>query len=131
MKAYEALFVFPPESTPEIRKNQLKNLDDLFTKHKAQVTEKTEWGKKLLGYPIRKHAEGFSLVYNFQMDPAQAVEFRKGLDLQEDLMKYMVTIKPQEKVKVEKKAAAPKVPAASPAAPVKPPFKAPAHTAQA
>ena len=116
MKAYEGLFVFPPDSTPDVRKNQLKNLDDLISKFKGVVTQKVEWGKKVMGYPIRKSAEGHMLVYDFQMDPSHAQEFRKGLDLQEDLMKYMVTIKAQEKVKQDKKPAAPAVspaPAAS------------------
>lgn len=113
MKAYEGLFVFPPDSTPDVRKNQLKNLDDLIAKFKGQVTQKMEWGKKLMGYPLQKHAEGYVMVYDFQMDPSQAVEFRKGVDLLEDLIKYMITVKVQEKVKAEKKPAAPKAPAAA------------------
>lgn len=108
MKSYEGLFVFPPDSTPDVRKGQLKNIDDLIAKFKGQVTLKTEWGKKLMGYPIRKHAEGYVMIYDFQMDSSQAVEFRKGIDLQEDLIKYMITIKVLEKVKAEKKPSAPK-----------------------
>ena len=129
MKAYEGLFVFPPESTPEVRKNQLKNLEDLIAKFKGQVTLKTEWGKKTLGYPIQKHAEGYSLVYDFLMDPSQAVQFHKGIDLQEDLIKYMITVKPQEKLKAEKKPAAPKAPVAVPTS--RPAAKPSAHAAHA
>ncbi len=131
MKAYEGLFVFPPDSTPDVRKNQLKNLDDLIAKTKGQVTQKTEWGKKLMGYPIRKHAEGHVLIYDFQMDPANTVEFRRGLDLQEDLIKYMVTIKEVEKVRAEKKPKAPAAPAAAPSASKPAPKSPQTHAAQA
>lgn len=112
MKAYEGLFVFPPDSTPDVRKGQLKSIDDLIAKFKGQVTQKTEWGKKLMGYPLQKHAEGYVMIYDFQMDSSQAIEFRKGIDLQEDLIKYMITVKVQEKVKAEKKPSAPKAPVA-------------------
>lgn len=93
MKAYEGVFIFPPESTPDARKAQFKNLDDLFAKFGAQVDSKQDWGKKPMGYAIRKFHEGYFLVVDFKMDPAKATEFRKGLELQEDVIKNMVTLK--------------------------------------
>jgi small subunit ribosomal protein S6 len=99
MKSYEGLFIFPPESTPDVRKAQLKNWEDTFQKFGCVIVQKTEWGKKPLGYPVRKFREGFFLVVDFQMDPSKAIEFRKNLELQEDLIKYMVTVKQEKKVK--------------------------------
>ena len=116
MKSYEGFFVFPPESTPEVRKQQLKNLDDLIAKHKGQVAQKTEWGKKPLGYIIKKHQEGYGMIYDFQMDPAQATEFRKGLELQEDLIKFMVTVKVVAKAEKVSKPSAPKPAVKTPSA---------------
>ena len=110
MKLYEGLFIFPPDSTPDVRKNQFKNLDDLIAKFKGQVQQKAEWGRKPLGYAIDKFQDGHFLIYDYQMDPANAIEFRKGLDLQEELIKYMIIVKP---ARTEKK---PSKPAASPAA---------------
>src|SRR5689334_1986572 len=103
MRLYEAVFIFPPESTTEARKAQLQNLDDLFVKFKAEIIQKMEWGRKPLGYAVRKFHEGFFLVVDYQMDPAKATEFRKTLELQEDILKYMITVK---NIKAEKKAAA-------------------------
>jgi small subunit ribosomal protein S6 len=130
MKSYEGLFVFPPESTPDVRKNQLKSLDDLFAKFKAQVQQKNEWGRKPLGYPIRKYSDGHMLVYDFQMDPSQATEFRKALQLQEDLIKFMVILKPVVKIdkKAVAKAAAAAAAPATPATPASSPRPAPSRT---
>lgn len=122
MKSYEGLFIFPPESTPDVRKNQLKSLDDLITKFKGQILQKNEWGRKPLGYLIRKFQDGHFLVYDFQMDPSQATDFRKALELQEDLIKFMVTLKQvakETKKPASKPAAVPSAsaPAAKPARP--------------
>lgn len=102
MKSYEGVFVFPPESAPEARKTQLKSLDDLISKFGGTIHQKQEWGRRPLGYSIRKFSEGHFLICDFQMDPAQATEFRKGLELQEDLLKFMVT---SRNVKAEKRVA--------------------------
>ena len=103
MKSYEGVFIFPPEAASDARKVQLKNLEDLIGKFEGSVQQKTEWGKKPLGYPIKKFREGWVVVADFQMNPAGATEFRKMLELQEDLLKYMITVK--QEGKAEKKSA--------------------------
>lgn len=116
MKAYEGVFIFPPESAGDARKTQLKNLDDLIVKFQGSVIQKNEWGKKLLGYPLKKFREGYVVVTDFEMPSLQATEFRKSLELQEDLLKYMITIKVA--VKPDKKAASAAAAPAVAAAPV-------------
>ncbi len=103
MKFYEGVFIFPPESAGDTRKAQLKSLDDIIAKFQGSIIQKNEWGKKLLGYPLKKFREGYVVVTDFQMPSSQAVEFRKSLELQEDILKYMVTVKAA--VKPDKKAA--------------------------
>lgn len=90
MKAYEGLFVLPPEGTPEVLKNQANLLEGFIKKLDGRVVEKIEMGRRPLGYPIRKFREGFFLVLHFQMEPGKVPEFRKTLELQEDLLKIMV-----------------------------------------
>ncbi len=102
MKSYEGVFVFPPESAPEARKTQLKSLEDLISKFGGTIQQKQEWGRRPLGYAIRKFSEGYFVVCDFQMETGKATEFRKGLELQEDLLKFMVT---SRNVKAEKRIA--------------------------
>lgn len=102
MKSYEGVFVFPPESAPEARKNQLKSLDDLISRFGGTIQQKQEWGKRPLGYAVKKFSEGYYVVCDFQMDPSKAGEFRRGLELQDELLKFMVT---SRNVKAEKRIA--------------------------
>ena len=97
MTSYEGVFIFPPEAAGDTRKAQLKNLDELIGKFQGSVIQKNEWGKRPLGYPIRKIREGYFVVVEFGMPPSQATEFRKLLELQEDILKYMITVKKENK----------------------------------
>ncbi len=97
MKSYEGVFIFPPEAAGDTRKAQLKNLDELIGKFQGSVVQKNEWGKRPLGYPIRKFREGYFVVAEFGMPTSQTTEFRKTLELQEDILKYMITVKKESK----------------------------------
>ncbi len=104
MRQYDGLFIFAPESGPEARKEEWSSLEGLIKKFKGRILEKNEWGKRPLGYEVAKHRDGYMIMLAFEMDPAQAGEFRRALELDAHVLKYMVTVKP-----VQKAAAAPKV----------------------
>ncbi|MBI3306515.1 MAG: 30S ribosomal protein S6 [Candidatus Omnitrophica bacterium] len=93
MKSYEGIFIFPPDQSTDAQKNNVQQVEELIKKFKGSVTGKTEYGKKQLGYSIRKFREAQMVFLEFQMDPSQATEFRKALQFQENLIKFMVTIK--------------------------------------
>ena len=92
MRQYDGLFIFTPRETADNRKRQISNLENLIKKHEGTIIQKSEWGDKLMGYPIRKHKEGYFLVLEFTMNPAQMTSFRNALELQDDLLKLMITV---------------------------------------
>lgn len=99
MKKYEGLFIFPPEGTVVATKDVAGEVTKWIEKFQGKVTQKTDLGKKPIGYLIRKFKEGKVLVFNFEMDPSHLQDFRKDLELQESLLKYMITV-PDEKAKL-------------------------------
>ena len=115
MKAYEGFFIFPPESNPDLRKTEIHQLEEGVKKFGGAVLQKIEAGKRPLGYPVRKFREGYVWIVDFQMDSLKAPEFRKALELQEGLLKYMVVVK--KKVKPSKKSAGKTPHASAPAGP--------------
>lgn len=123
MRTYEGLFIFPPESGPETRKEEAQALENHLKKFKAVVKERVEWGKRSLGYPLKKYKEGYVIVVEFTMGPEHAQEFRRTLELDERILKFMFTVRtPQALQQATQKAAK--------AAAVRPPYKAAIPTPQ-
>ena len=123
MKVYEGFFVFAPEATTDARKNQIKMIEDLVAKFKGKVVQKVEWGKRPLGYPVKKFREGYIIIVDFQLESVKEPELSRAIRLQEEVLKFMITAK---NLKAEKKIAAQKLEEAK--APAKPPV-APAASA--
>ena len=96
MKKYEGLFIFPPEVTGEGRKDPATEVTKWIEKFQGKVLQKTDLGKKTLGHPLRKYKDGKMFVFEFEMDPSRTQDFRKELELQENLLKYMVSVPPKK-----------------------------------
>lgn len=110
MKKYEGLFIFPPEISGESHKDSAAEVVKWIEKFQGKVIQKTDLGKRMLGHMIRKYKDGRTFVFEFEMDPSRMQDFRKELELQENLLKYMVSIP-------AKKPALPPLPAVSTATP--------------
>ncbi len=119
MRNYEGIFIFPPEGTPEVRKKQSGLLEELIKKFQGSVLHKTENPRRPLGYRIKKFNEGYCFVFDFQVPPSQMTELRKTLELQEDLLKFMLTVKPPAALKPAEPSAAEAASRPAPASPVK------------
>lgn len=96
MKKYEGLFIFPPEITAEGPKDPAAEVVKWIEKFEGKVIQKTDLGKKPLGHMIRKYKDGKMFVFEFEMSTSRMQDFRKELELQEGLLKYMVSIPPKK-----------------------------------
>jgi len=92
MKKYEGLFIFPPEITGESQKDPASEVVKWIEKFQGKVIQKTDLGKRPLGHMIGKYRDGRTFVFEFEMSPSRAQDFRKELELQENLLRYMVSI---------------------------------------
>ncbi len=112
MRLYEGLFILVPEASVEARKAQLESIEELIKKNKGAVRNKAEWGRKSVGYPLRKNRDGYYAVYDFEVDPLSVREIERVLRLDETVLKFMITLKnvrvPKLKKKKAKKVAAAK-----------------------
>ena len=101
MRTYEGLFIFPPESGPDARKEELGALEELIKKYSGTIVDKNDWGKKPLGYLLKKHREGYFQLLHFKVPAENMNDFRKALELEERILKFMITVQ-NEKVAKKK-----------------------------
>ena len=112
MKYYEGFFILPPDATTEARKTQVSGAEGLVQKFGGKVIQRQEVGRRFLGYPVKKFKEGYMMTLDFEMDPASQIAFRNALELHEDILKFMITIK-TKKQEAAASAAAAKPPVAA------------------
>ncbi len=130
MKTYEGFFVLPPDATADVRKTQMNVLETTIQKFGGKISQRHELGRKPLGYLLKKFREGYHVVIDFDMEPTQQQELRKTWELQEDLLKYMVTVKiPKPELPAPGKTPAPAATAI--AAPSRAPRRAPVSSVAA
>lgn len=115
MKMYDGFFILPADATTEQRKSQLQALENLIQKFNGRVAQKNELGRRPIGYMLKKSREGFMVTLDFEMDPSSQPGFRQALELHEDLLKFMITVKEQKETAPANAAASkPAVAAAAP-----------------
>lgn len=99
MRLYEGVFIFPPASGPDAREKEMKSLEESIKKFGGVVAGKVDWGKRPIGYAVKKFKEGYFVVWDFQMPRDKVDLFRRALGLKEDLLKYMLTVKEEVMMK--------------------------------
>lgn len=90
LRKYEGIFFFPPEEGPEASKGDEKRLEDTLRRFGARTLDRKDWGRRLLGYPVRKAREARILLWNFEMETQQVAELVKTLQLDEKILKSTV-----------------------------------------
>ncbi|MBN1915385.1 30S ribosomal protein S6 [Candidatus Dojkabacteria bacterium] len=89
---YELVLVLKPLLPEDLKTKVLKKVEDYVESQKGKVVSKDVWGKKHLAYPIKKHEEGYYILYNIELTPDKIIDFQRELKLMGDILRYM-TIK--------------------------------------
>ncbi len=112
MRKYEGLFIFPPEEGPEAAKEGEARLEEMITRFGGKIVNRQDWGRRPLGYALRKFREGRILQWNFELETQQLIELRRALDLSERFLKTNIVkhVTPKPPKESKKKARAPRPP---------------------
>ncbi|MBU1563458.1 30S ribosomal protein S6 [Patescibacteria group bacterium] len=108
-KQYQIILIFPPSFNQETLNKSVQRIKKLITdqggsfdsagRDKQEIEPSSQLKK--LSYPIDKHQEAFYLTYNLSL-PVSAVDtLKQQLNLDSDLIRYLITVKDIIKEKPE------------------------------
>ena len=120
MNRYELIYIIDTGLEETARKELIEKVSALITANGGEIEKVDEtWGKRRLAYAINYKTEGWYVLVNFQASAELPRELERNLQINENVLRYLV-------VKLVEKRSAVKPRPVRPAAPVQ---EAPAQEA--
>ena len=91
MKNYEGIFIVKPEAEKEELSRLTEMTQGIITKQGGEITKVEMWGKRPLGYRIRKQNEGQFIYTAFNLEPSKVSTLVQSIKIQEEILKAIVT----------------------------------------
>ena len=89
-KQYECLIIIDDSLNDEDKKKTGDKVKQIFSKFKATVLKKKEWGRKKLGYPIKKSKFGVFFIFYLEIESSKVAELRVLLGYEAGILKNIL-----------------------------------------
>lgn len=93
MRPYEITLVAKSDDK-ETPAKVMEKLEALLKKVGGRLVKNDDWGIKTLAYPIKKQEKGHYLFLEIETTPANMQKVRERLQVEDDLLRYLVVLKP-------------------------------------
>ena len=90
---YEILYIVPAIYTEDELKNTTNKIEALLKEQGAEVLETQNIGKLKFAYPIEKQTIGFYILVTFNIEKDLLKKLNRALQLEKDVLRFMVTKK--------------------------------------
>lgn len=90
MRNYELLSIIKPNIDSEEFDKLVVKIEEAIVALEGKVTSTDKMGRKKLSYDIKDFRDGYFVVHNFEMDPAQVAKFNRQLRLNENVLRIML-----------------------------------------
>lgn len=87
---YELMAIMKPLLPDDVRKAIHKNIVKMITDMGGSVKDVDVWGKRYLAYKIKGHAEGYYILYSFELPSLKVEELKRQLSLKPEIIRSMV-----------------------------------------
>lgn len=89
MNKYEVIVIAKPFEEAEVDPI-VTFVSDLLTKNGCNIEKVDRWGKRHLAYPVKKQADGYYVLINFEADPATIKEIDRVLKIRDEILKHLI-----------------------------------------
>lgn len=97
LKKYQIILLFSPLLELEKIKEIVQKIKTWIEEKAGKIEKQGEPIKKKLAQPIQKNQEAFYLDLDFQLSGADLPYFQKELNLEKEIIRYLINIKKKEK----------------------------------
>lgn len=101
MRNYELAYIADPELNEDALSALEERVQGWIEAADGKVVEINRWGKRRLAYSINKKKEGFYYFLTLVLPPTASQEIERDLRLSEQVLRYLITLRPQEAAKAE------------------------------
>ena len=89
-KDYEMMTIFTPELEEDVLEKEIEKLKNYISSKEGEIKKVDLWGKRKLAYEIKKKKEGIYAVTNFKLSPAEILNFKRNLKLNENIIRFLI-----------------------------------------
>jgi small subunit ribosomal protein S6 len=94
MNKYESIIIINPSLDEQGIKDVITKFTDLINSD-GKVENVDEMGRRKLAYEIKKHSEGYYVVYTFEANPEFITELERIYRITDSVMKF-ITIRKED-----------------------------------
>ncbi len=87
---YELMVIIKPLLPENVRMGVESKIIETLETADGKVTKTDVWGKRHLAYRMKKHTEGFYIVYEFETRSVDIANIEKILKLNKDILRYLL-----------------------------------------
>lgn len=87
---YELMMALKPLLPDDVRKAIHKNVMTTVSEMGGEVVDTDVWGKRYLAFKIKGHNEGYYILYEIDMKPADVAELKRQLSLKQEILRFMM-----------------------------------------
>ena len=91
MQKYEVVVIIHPDLDEGAFEAMVEKISGWITGADGSVEKVDKWGLRRMAYQIRKQREGQYVLFLTEMPTSYITELERNLQLQEAVMRYMVT----------------------------------------
>ena len=90
MNTYTGMYIVRPNLTEEATKAVIADINEMFVKKGAKITEVNEWGMKDLAYEINDFKKGYYVKFVVEANNEAVAEYDRICNIKEDIIRHIL-----------------------------------------
>jgi small subunit ribosomal protein S6 len=92
LRHYELVLIINPELGEDETNALIERVKDMIESSEGKILKIDPWGSKRLAYPIRRHTDGYYVLYIFESQPNAISQLNNSLRLIESILRHMIVL---------------------------------------